>query len=184
MSNKATIKNVFDLLRNIKHIFDKKPKILDNHQIFPVILFVLEQMFEERAEMSAQIIEFPMDRIRQAKPVASGRRVQTYVQPVRPSVRIARKVIASTVVLVTAYLFFFGQASSIEPAGASDTAVSTQTTKNFTYVTVQSGDSLWSIAERNSNGGDVRDFIQEIIALNNLTDSVVSAGMQLAIPRS
>jgi LysM repeat protein len=85
---------------------------------------------------------------------------------------------------VTAYLFFFGQASSIEPAGASDTAVSTQTTKNFTYVTVQSGDSLWAIAERNSNGGDVRDFIQEIIALNNLTDSVVSAGMQLAIPRS
>ena len=184
MSNKATIKNVFDLLINIKHIFDKKPKNLDNYQIFPVILFVLEQMFEERAEMSAQIIEFPMDRIRQANPAGSGRRVQQHARSVRPSVRIARKVIAWTVILVTAYLFFLGQAASIAPAGASDTSVSSQTTKNFTYVTVQSGDSLWSIAERNSNGGDVRDFIQEIIALNNLTDSVVSAGMQLAVPRS
>ena len=141
-------------------------------------------MFEERAEMSAQIIEFPMDRIRQATPAASARRVQHHSPSVRPSVRIARKVIAWTVVLVTSYLFFFGQGASIAPAGASDSAVLGETTKNFTYVTVQSGDSLWAIAARNSNGGDVRDFIQGIIALNNLTDSVVSAGMQLAIPRS
>lgn len=169
---------------NIKHIFDKKPKILDNNQIFPVILFVLEQMFEERAEMSAQIIEFPMDRVRQASSSVSAQRVQPYAHAVRPSVRIARRVIAWTVVLVTAYIFFFGQTSSIEPAGASSTTVSSAQTKNFTYVTVQSGESLWSIAERNGNGRDVRDVIQEIVALNNLTDTVVSAGMQLAIPRS
>lgn len=48
MSYKATIKNVFDLFEYIKHIFDKKPKILDNIAIYLVILFVLEQMFEER----------------------------------------------------------------------------------------------------------------------------------------
>jgi len=50
MSYKATIKNVFDFLEYIKHIFDKKPKILDNVAINLVILFVLEQMFEERLE--------------------------------------------------------------------------------------------------------------------------------------
>lgn len=50
MSYKATIKNLFDLFEYIKHIFDKKPKNLDNIAINLVILFVLEQMFEERAE--------------------------------------------------------------------------------------------------------------------------------------
>jgi len=49
MSNKATIKNVLDFPKYIKHIFDKKSKILDNIAINLVILFVLEQMFEERS---------------------------------------------------------------------------------------------------------------------------------------
>jgi hypothetical protein len=50
MSYKATIKNLLDLFEYIKHIFDKKPKNLDNIAINLVILFVLEQMFEERPD--------------------------------------------------------------------------------------------------------------------------------------
>jgi hypothetical protein len=47
-----------------------------------------------------------------------------------------------------------------------------------------SGDSLWAIAERYAAGRDPRDFIQDVVTLNNLSDTVVSAGMKLAIPRS
>ena len=182
MSYKATIKNLFDLLQYIKHIFDKKPKILDKIANILVILFVLEQMFEERAEMSAQIIEFPMNRVRQVEQPTHRPAVQGY--DVRPSVRIARKVIGWTALLITAYVLFFGQASALQPAEATNSATSSVMSKNYKYVTVMSGDSLWSIAEKYAPSGDLRDYIQEIIAMNNLSDSVVPAGMKLAIPLS
>jgi hypothetical protein len=44
------------------------------------------------------------------------------------------------------------------------------------------GDSLWSIAEQYAPNRDPRDFIAEIVALNNMTDSVVDAGMRIALP--
>jgi LysM repeat protein len=103
---------------------------------------------------------------------------------VRPSIRFARRLIAWGVLLVTSYILFFGQGSSIQSAEATSTSVKSTASKNYTYISVQSGDSLWSIAEQYSTGGDLRDFIQEIVALNNLQDSVVEAGMRLAIPKS
>jgi len=133
--------------------------------------------------MSAQIIEFPMHRVRSASPVV--RRPAPAVQPqVRLSVRIARKAVGWSVLIITAYLLFFGQASAIQPAEATGTTVSAASSKNYIYISVQSGDSLWSIAEKYSKGGDLRDFVQEIISLNNMQDSVVDAGMRLAIPRT
>jgi len=86
--------------------------------------------------------------------------------------------------MITAYVLFFGQPSAIQAAEATGTAVSAASAKNYIYISVQSGDSLWSIAEKYSKGGDLRDFVQEIISLNNMQDSVVDAGMRLAIPRS
>lgn len=133
--------------------------------------------------MSAQIIEFPMHRVRSTSP-AARRPAPVIKAQARPSVRIARRVLGWGVLVITAYILFFGQASSIQPAEATGTTVSASSAKNFTYIRVQSGDSLWSIAEKYSTGGDLRDFVQEIISLNNMQDSVVDAGMRLAIPRS
>jgi len=141
-------------------------------------------MFEERTVMSAQIIDFPMDRIRKASTVAARVQPQSLQPQVRTSVRIARKLIVWGVLLVTGYFMIFGQSSSVQSAEATSSVISSASAKNFTYVTVQSGDSLWGIAERNAGGRDIRDFVQEIIALNNMQDSVVEAGMRLAIPRS
>jgi LysM repeat protein len=52
----------------------------------------------------------------------------------------------------------------------------------FEYVTIMSGDSLWGIAEQHAPERDPRDFIADIMTLNNLSDSVVDAGMRLALP--
>ncbi|QDZ13524.1 LysM peptidoglycan-binding domain-containing protein [Humibacter ginsenosidimutans] len=52
----------------------------------------------------------------------------------------------------------------------------------FRHVTVQSGDSLWSIAERVAPGSDPRDVVSAIVDLNGLSSSMVQAGEQLAIP--
>jgi hypothetical protein len=46
------------------------------------------------------------------------------------------------------------------------------------------GDSLWSIAEQYAPDRDPRDFIAEIVALNNMSDSVVDAGMRIALPNN
>jgi len=134
--------------------------------------------------MSAQIIEFPMHRVRQVRSDKANQVFQNSAPQVRPSVRIARRLIAWTVLAITSYLLFFGQASAVQPAEANNAALTNSSAKNFIYVTVMSGDSLWAIAERHDSGRDPRDFIQDVVSLNNLSDTVVSAGMRLAIPRS
>ena len=53
---------------------------------------------------------------------------------------------------------------------------------SFHYVTVQSGDSLWSVAERIAPNADPRDVIADVVSLNGLESAVVSPGQQLAVP--
>lgn len=52
----------------------------------------------------------------------------------------------------------------------------------FAYVTVQPGDSMWSLAEKFAAGQDPRDWILEVSALNGLTSVGLFAGQQIAIP--
>lgn len=53
---------------------------------------------------------------------------------------------------------------------------------SFTTVTVESGDSLWSIAERVAPAADPREVVSELKRLNALEDSALVAGQSLAIP--
>jgi predicted Zn-dependent protease len=51
-------------------------------------------------------------------------------------------------------------------------------------VTVHSGDTLWTLAERYTPaGGDVQDTIDAIAGLNHLHGSVIQPGQRLQIPR-
>ncbi|HEY7926312.1 MAG TPA: LysM peptidoglycan-binding domain-containing protein [Candidatus Dormibacteraeota bacterium] len=50
------------------------------------------------------------------------------------------------------------------------------------HVQVHRGDSLWSIASRNYQSGDVRDHIDQIIALNHLNGGSISPGETLLLP--
>lgn len=50
------------------------------------------------------------------------------------------------------------------------------------YVTVQSGDSLWSIANRVAPKADPRDAVAELERVNGLDSAVLQPGQRLAIP--
>jgi hypothetical protein len=49
-------------------------------------------------------------------------------------------------------------------------------------VTVQAGDTLWSVAARVAPHADPRDVVAEISSLNRLSSSVVEPGEQLVVP--
>jgi hypothetical protein len=53
---------------------------------------------------------------------------------------------------------------------------------HFRYQVVQSGDSLWSIAERVAPNSDPRDVVARMVALNQLPSSMVTPGQRVAIP--
>lgn len=62
-------------------------------------------------------------------------------------------------------------------------AESTPASNDFDYVTVLSGDTLWTIAEMIDPTGDPRDMVAELMRLNQLTTASLSPGQELAIPR-
>ena len=53
-----------------------------------------------------------------------------------------------------------------------------------TQVQVHRGDSLWSIAAAHYQSGDVRDHIDQIIALNHLAGGSITPGESLLLPAS
>ena len=146
-------------------------------------------MFGERFQMSAQIIEFPMNRVRPAqqnnRPSSSySSRTRTAPQATYVSrpVAIARAILGWTLILGIAGALLVGFGKQVQSVQAVDSETSTSDVVEFEYVTIMSGDSLWGIAEQYAPERDPRDFIAEIVALNNLSDSVVDAGMRLALP--
>lgn len=53
---------------------------------------------------------------------------------------------------------------------------------SFVTVTVQPGDSLWSIAADVAPAADPRDVVDEIVRLNALDGGSIVPGQQLALP--
>lgn len=51
-----------------------------------------------------------------------------------------------------------------------------------TIVYVSSGDTLWSIADKYTNNGDVREMVYRIKKLNNLNSSNLYPGQQIEVP--
>jgi hypothetical protein len=88
--------------------------------------------------------------------------------------RIVLTSLASIPIVVGA-LFF-----ALNGGGAA--ASGDQATVQFQHVTVQSGQSLWSIAEKVAPSADPRNVIADIISLNQLDSAVVSPGQRIAIP--
>jgi LysM repeat protein len=53
----------------------------------------------------------------------------------------------------------------------------------YTTVSVQPGETLWSLAERETGaGGDVQATVDQIIAVNHLAGAELSVGQSLRVP--
>lgn len=103
-----------------------------------------------------------------------------YAAPVRPTLRITRRgrMVLGAVLALPAAAVLTALAISAAPAAASNDIAS----GDFSYVTVEAGESLWSVAERVAPASDPRDVIADIERLNGLESSAVAAGQSLAIP--
>jgi hypothetical protein len=66
-------------------------------------------------------------------------------------------------------------------AGAGTEAAPTSA-GSFITVTVAPGDTVWSLATRLADGGDVRALVSEIISVNSLASVDVETGQKLRIP--
>lgn len=80
-------------------------------------------------------------------------------------------------VLVMAIIMAIGFFSSNAHASATGSKAS------FEYVTVNSGQSLWDLADRYA-GQDVnqREWIASLVELNNLTSNDLQPGQRIALP--
>lgn len=96
--------------------------------------------------------------------LAPGRAVATaYRMSRRARLSLTLTVVAAVVVIA---------AQALMTSGPSST----------TSVTVEAGDTLWSIAQRSAPDDEVWSVIDEISALNGLTGSDIAAGQVLVVP--
>ena len=97
-----------------------------------------------------------------------------------PRLRITRRGRAVLTFLVAAPLVAATAGIVLNAGGATATLESTPT--SFDYVTVESGQSLWQVAEQVAPASNPSDVVLEIVHLNQLDSSVVAAGQQVAVP--
>ena len=88
--------------------------------------------------------------------------------------RLARTLLVLSLAVVLASVFGLN-------AGANTTDQVGAPTP-FIQVTVAPGDTLWSLATRLADGGDVRALVDEIASVNSLASAEVQAGQKLRIP--
>ena len=83
---------------------------------------------------------------------------------------------------VSAVSGFTPASSELAATGVSASGANSPGSPVFDYVQVESGQSLWQLAESVAPAADPRDVIYEIVKLNQLSTPEVHPGQQLAIP--
>lgn len=107
------------------------------------------------------------------RPVAVKAAATSTKQSLRLTKRGRLVVLVFAVVALFAALIMFG---SFANATATNSGPATA------VVVVQSGESLWSIAQSIAPNADPRATVNDIKDLNGLNDSVVSAGQSIVVP--
>mgnify|MGYP003556002795 FL=1 len=98
----------------------------------------------------------------------------------KPALRLTKRgravltFLAATPIVVGVLLFALNGGGATASLDGSTTA--------FEYVTVESGQSLWQLAETIAPTADPRDVIAEVMRLNRLESADVYAGQELAVP--
>ena len=119
----------------------------------------------------AQIYAFPAERARNSERARAARR---RVAARRASVARRRAALAATVVVIAVMMLFAGGPASVSSADSARTP---------RKVTVQAGQTLWSLAERYApRGVDPRAYVDAVLALNDLSGPPM-AGAVIRLPR-
>lgn len=66
--------------------------------------------------------------------------------------------------------------------GAGRASATPARTEALPTVAVQNGDTLWSIAARIAGGGDIRETVERITALNGVDAGSIKPGQRLVLP--
>lgn len=86
--------------------------------------------------------------------------------------------------IFTAFLMFSSVflGRNITRAMAEEQAVAVSH-KYYTSITIEEGETLWTIADRYSAGAgmDTSEYLRELKAMNNLTDDTIYAGCHLTV---
>lgn len=97
-----------------------------------------------------------------------------------PRLRLTKRGRGVVTALAAAPLVIAALVFALNGGGATATPESSGVP--FHYMTVDSGESLWQLAERIAPNADPRDVIEQLMQLNRLESSEVFPGQQLAIP--
>ena len=104
------------------------------------------------------------------------------LQTVPSGIRLNRRGRLARTFVVLSLAIVLGSVVSAK-AGAG-TEAAPQAAGSFITVTVAPGDTVWSLATRLADGGDVRALVSEIISVNSLASVDVATGQKLRIPLS
>ncbi|MER2138248.1 MAG: LysM peptidoglycan-binding domain-containing protein [Arthrobacter sp.] len=114
----------------------------------------------------------------QAAPVRASEHRPVPSGPLKLTRRGRLLLIGAPILLGGAALLTFVGFFTAPALASSDGAETTRTQQ----VSVSTGDSLWSLAGQYAPERDPRAVVADIMELNNLSDDVVPAGVQLYIP--
>ncbi|MBI5161042.1 MAG: LysM peptidoglycan-binding domain-containing protein [Micrococcales bacterium] len=101
-----------------------------------------------------------------------------------PRLRITPRGRAVVAVLLAVPLAAGTVAFGLGQGAAADGGVRTASVgaSSFRYVTVGTGESLWSVAQRIAPSADPRDVVADLVEFNQLGSASVQAGERLAVP--
>ena len=87
----------------------------------------------------------------------------------------ARKFFRGAVIVAIATTSVFGFVSTATANNSSAKAT-------FEYITIESGQTLWDLAEKVAPEQNTQDWMQEVVNLNGLTSTDLQPGQRIALP--
>lgn len=84
--------------------------------------------------------------------------------------------------LSKAIILFLALGGAIAFASGSAVASGSAPEVKLTYITVSSGETLWGLAADHAEGVSHREWIANLVDLNNLTTNDIQPGQRLALP--
>ena len=91
-----------------------------------------------------------------------------------------KKIVLITAIITASVLYI-----AIAHTGVTEADATNASTKYYTCITVNQGDTLWDIADKymTDEYSSRQEYIDEVVSINNLTnESSITAGTNLLIP--